>query len=244
MLVTQGSKRLNAGQKAFLKCILNVKDKSMKGIAEILKQKHNKGTKQLVSNVLSERSDKNSEIVVKEILSLCDIDMDFFGHIGDDWFTEWLNIINFVYSHREILPQTLKNVNQQKNKKINKRNNRMNTRGLIDYLDFKQAVEIDLQGGVKIEVSTLDADGIQELITRLLEREGFEELEKGCANNMFFVNTGRLQILRVEFVGCSKRFKEIKCGGAPIFRITLKEYSEEEKFQGDMDMEVKNDGNK
>ena len=110
--ITQGKKRLNAGQKDFLKCILNVKDKSMKGIAESLNQKHKKGTKQLVSNVLSKRNDKNSEIVVNEILSLYDIDMKFFRHVGDDWFTEWFKIIKFLYSHEEILSQILENVNQ------------------------------------------------------------------------------------------------------------------------------------
>jgi hypothetical protein len=111
-------------------------------------------------------------------------------------------------------------------------------KGLFDYLDHKEAVRCAQKGGVIIEVATLNADDVQELITRLLDNEGFEELKKDCPNNLFFVNTERLQILQVEFVGCTKRITIIECGGAPNFRITLREFSEQEKYQQEMERKM------
>jgi hypothetical protein len=108
-------------------------------------------------------------------------------------------------------------------------------KGLFDYLDHKKMVEIEKKGGVKIEVTKLYADGVQELISRIIKNEGFEELKIRYPSNMFFVNTERLQILQVEFLGLTKRHTLLEIGGEPIFRITLKEFSEKEKYQQEME---------
>lgn len=115
-------------------------------------------------------------------------------------------------------------------------------KSLFDYLDNNESVDIDQKGCVKIEVTELYADGVKKLISRLLENEGFEETKKDCANNMFFVHHQRFQILQVEFVGCTKRFKMIKTGGAPIFKITLKTINDKEQFSREMEVLNENKG--
>ena len=114
----------------------------------------------------------------------------------------------------------------------------MINKGLFDYLDQKEAVEIEQKGGVKIEVASLNAEGVQELVAKIMRDEGFEELKIKNRINMCFVNTARLQILQIEFLGITERMPVFGILVGPIFRITLKEFSEKEKYQQEMEAKI------
>jgi hypothetical protein len=101
----QDLKKLNRGQKAFLKCILVVMGVSMEDIAKSLKIKYKRGSRGLVSAVLSYDGEKYSKRVVTEILSIVDPTLkilDFFLMITNDWFNNCIRNVNF---HKTILPQ-------------------------------------------------------------------------------------------------------------------------------------------
>lgn len=109
-------KRLNDGQKAFLKCILTVKGKTMEQVGKILKAKYGKGSRSLVCTALTFGKDFYSPKVTTEILSFIDPtleNIDFFLYIGNNWFTYLLHIVKHINIHENILSNISGNVNQK-----------------------------------------------------------------------------------------------------------------------------------